>query len=842
MRSTEEPEVRDETDVRFLYAGIFCVSMAVLLLQISLTRIFSFTLWYHFAYVTISVALLGYGASGSFLAVLPGLAGTSPARRLPLYALCCAFSIVIGLLIFAVVPFHPFEMMTLLLTGKRHEIPLVQIPYLFIFYFAVALPFFFAGLCISVALRARSRDVSRLYFFDLFGAGFGCLIVVFVISWVQTPGAVVVSSVIVAFAAVMFARSERHTSVAAMGTGVVVVALLGLAVLRVADFSPSPEKFLYRFLHDVKDTVHFSTRWSAIFRTDSFGFKDEDKSRVGSYAGWGSSPAYKAKAATEAPKLRLITHDGDAGAVIYNFDGDLSKLDLFDNVILKTPYLIVDKPNVLVIGVGGGTDIVNAVKNHCTHVTGVELDPETVRIVKVDQADFAGHLYDRPDVTIIAGEGRSTLRHSQAKYDLIQLTGVDTLAALSTGAYVLSESYLYTTEAMREFVDHLTPDGLLSIIVADFGGLNGWTNGFPRHTIRQLSLFMDTLEHMGIDDPASHIAVITSPEAVPQVSMLLKPKAFTAEESDRLQAFADKMGFNVWALPGKKLPTLHSVYLNTPPAERAKFLSQFPLILTPTSDDNPFFFNFYQWRNLGKSHGEVDVGHTLATGQIIMGFILVLSVVFSVALILMPLVVFQRQGLQTEGKLGFITFFLAIGLGFIFIEISFIQKFVLFLGYPTYSLTVVLFSLLTYSGIGSWLTGRMKRPPEQRFVPLFVALAVVSLLYLFVLPSVFDTFLGSAFPVRVIVAALVLIPLGLVMGMFFPSGILVVRRANEQFVPWAWAINGCASVVATVLAVILAMGNGFRFVSFVALLTYLVGVLGILSTIRRLDATAEPRS
>jgi len=316
-------------------------------------------------------------------------------------------------------------------------------------------------------------------------------------------------------------------------------------------------------------------------------------------------------------------------------------------VILKAPYLLLDHPNVLVIGVGGGTDIVNAVKNHAQHVTGVELDPQTVKLVKYDHADFAGHLYDRPDVTVVAGEGRSTLRHSGAKYDLIQLTGVDTLAALSTGAYVLSESYLYTTEAMREFVEHLNPGGLLSIVVADFGGFTG---GFPRHTMRQISLFMDTLDRLGIDDPASHIAVVASAEGVPQVAMLLKPDGFTAEETQRLKDFADEKGFIPWALPGTKISTIHSQYLNTPRADRPAFLAQFPLILTPTSDDNPFFFNFYRWRNLGESHGDVDVGHTLATGQIIMGFILALSILFSTALILMPLFVFQRQGLQTRGK------------------------------------------------------------------------------------------------------------------------------------------------------------------------------------------------
>ena len=815
----EPPPLAGERPV---YAGVFLVSMAVLLLQISLTRIFSFSIWYHFAYVTISVALLGYGASGAFLAVFPGLAGATPARRLPLYALICGLSIALGLVVFARLPFHPFQV---------RSNPARQIPYMLIFYLAVTTPFFFAGLCVSSALKTLSHRVSRLYFFDLLGAGFGCLIVVFAIRALSTPGAVIASAVIVCLAGIAFASAGERRVLLAPALGTVAVAALGLAALSVATFKPSPEKFLASFMNNPDHIRVYSHRWSPIFRTDVYGYRNEELSRSGSYARWGISPAWRDEAVTRAPKIRFISHDGDACAVIYNFDGDLKKLEMFDHHVLKAPYLLMSRPNVLVIGVGGGTDIVNAIKNGASHVTGVELDPVTIDVVKRDHADFAGHLYDRPDVTIIAGEGRSTVRHSRARYDLIQLTGVDTLAALSTGAYVLSESYLYTTEAIGEFLDHLTPRGVLSVIVADFDGVN---IGFPRHTLRQLALFTKALRERGIDDPQNRIAVMASSEEVPQVAMLLKNSPITPEEGRRLQDFADRMGFRIWALPGTAFPTLHSEYLRTPVNAREAFLSRQPLILKAISDDSPFFFNYYRWRDLGKNLGQVDTGHTLATGQIILGLILLFSIVFCVVLILFPLFVFQRQGLRTQGKWGFVAFFAGIGLGFILIEISFIQKFVLFLGYPTYSLTVVLFSLLTYSGIGSFLTGRITRPPEDRLRAAFAGLAVVSLLYLAGLPRLFHAFLGSPLLVRVVIASVVLIPLGLLMGMFFPSGIQIVRRANVAFVPWAWGINGCASVVGTVLSVILAMGYGFRFVTFVALAIYLVGVVGIRASARRL--------
>jgi spermidine synthase len=806
---------------RPVYVGVFLVSAAVLLLQIALTRIFSFTIWYHFAYVTISVALLGYGASGAFLAIFPGASGATPARRLPLYALVCGVSIVMGLVVFAELPFHPFQV--------RVD-PARQIPYMFAFYLAVTTPFFFAGLCISAALKMLSHRVSRLYFSDLLGAGVGCLIVVFAIRALSTPGAVIASAVIVCLASAAFACTGERRALLTPALGTVAVAALGLVVLSVVTFKPSPEKYLYLFMTSPNDIRLYSHRWTPIFRTDVFGFRDEEKSRTGSYAGWGISPYWKHLAATRAPKIRFISHDGDACAVIYNFDGDLAKLEMFDHLILKAPYLLLNRPNVLVIGVGGGTDIVNAIKNHARHVTGVELDPATIDAVEHENADFTGHLFDRPDVTMIAGEGRSTVRRSKTRYDLIELTAVDTLAALSTGAYVLSESYLYTTEAIQEFLDHLTPNGVLSVVVADFNG----QIGFPRHTMRQLALYVKALHERGIDDPQNRIAVMTSAEGIPQVAMMLKNSPMTPAETSRLRDFADRMGFHIWALPGKAYPTLHSEYLRTPANAREAFLSRQPLILEATSDDNPFFFNFYKWRDLGKSLGQFDTGHTLATAQIILGLILLFSILFSTVLILLPLFVFKRQGLHTQGRWGLVTFFAGIGLGFILIEISLIQKFVLFLGYPTYSLTVVLFSLLSYSGIGSFLTGRMKKAPEDRLPVIFAGLAVVNLLYLVGLPHLFHAFLGSLLPVRVIIASAVLIPLGLMMGMFFPSGIQIVRRANVAFVPWAWGINGCASVVGTVLAVIMAMSYGFRFVTLAALVIYLAGVVGIRSAARRI--------
>ncbi|MFN7971799.1 MAG: hypothetical protein U0166_05555 [Acidobacteriota bacterium] len=796
-----------------LFAGVALVSMAVLVLQIALTRIFSFTIWYHFAYVTIGVALLGYGASGAVIAVLrPG--PLEPAGRLSLLAGCGAIAVPCALGLLGVIPFHPFALAS---------DPWRQVPWMLATYLVVAAPFFLAGVVMALALRHRCARVRTLYAFDLGGAALGGGIVAGAIWWLSTPGTVVLASALLGIAAIALALPAGGRAVARAAALAAIATALGFLALRVTPFTPSPEKF--QALFSGKGFSPLGHRWTPIYRTDVARFDDEDLSRQFSYAGWGISPRWKEETKTRSPRIRLISHDGDACAVIYQFDGDLEKLEMFDHHILSAPYTVLDRPEVLVIGVGGGTDIVNALRHHARHVTGVELDPVTVDVVRREQADFAGHLYDRPDVTVLSGEGRGTLRRSNARYDLIQLSGVDTLAALTTGAYVLSESYLYTVEAMDDFYDHLTPDGLLSVVVAD----DDETVSFPRHTMRQLALFIEALARRGIADPARHVAVLASAEGTPQVACLLRKRAFTGEEVARLQAFSDAQGFRVWALPGKEIDRVHSRFLRMDAPARAAFLHSAPLSVKATTDDNPFFFNFYRWRSLLASLREIDVGHTKATGQLLMVAMLGQSALLAGAFIILPLLLFARRGLRVAGAPGLALYFAGIGVGFILIEISFVQRFVLFLGYPTYSLSIVLLGLLAFSGVGSLLSARLPSPPLPRAVASFAALTTVSGIYLALLPRVLDQLLPAPLPVRAVAALLSLAPLGIPMGTFFPSGIEVVRRVDAAFVPWAWACNGSASVVGTVLAVMLAMSFGFRSVTLIALGCYGIAVIGLRS-------------
>ncbi|MFN7974351.1 MAG: hypothetical protein U0166_18715 [Acidobacteriota bacterium] len=796
---------------RFTYVGVLLTSMAVLGMQVALTRVFSFTIWYHFAYVTIGMALLGYGASGAFLACTKPPAEPASGSRLSRCAALSALTAVGALWMASIVPFHPFDLA---------RAPAAQILWMLVLFAAVATPFFFAGLAISAALAAFPADVHRLYFFDLLGAGTGCLLVVGSLWWLGAPGTVVAAAIAAALAGIAFAASHSRRASVTAGAAALLVLGGGSAFLAFGTLRPSPEKGLHFILRDPVNNFVTFTRWTPIFRTDVYRFRDEEFARQFNYAGWGLSPGWKDQVATHAPRVRGITHDGDAVAVLYEFDGDLGKLEMFSHHILAAPYAVAREPDVLVIGVGGGADILNAIAHRARHVTGIELDPVTVDVVRRIEAPFAGHLYDRPDVTVVAGEGRSTLRHSKASYDLIQMTGVDTMAALSTGAYVLSESYLYTAEAVGELYDHLRPHGMISSVVGDFDE----RKGFPRHTMRELALYVRALEDRGIEDAASRIAVIASAEPTPQVACLLKRDPFTKEEVAKLQDFAARLGFSVWAMPGVPIDGLHSRYLAGDRWQRGAYLASFPLKLAAPTDDQPFFFSFYRWRNLSRSLGEIDVGHTLATGQIVLAAMLAASALLAALFVLLPLGIASRRALGGGGVAADTIFFGAIGLGFMLLEISLVQRCVLFVGYPTYALSVVLSTLLLSAGAGSLRAPAWGAIPAARPPRLLAALVPIALAHVALLPTLFSRLLGTPLPLRIAVTVAALAPLGFVLGGFFPTGIAILRERAPGLVPWAWGVNGSASVVGSVLAVVLAMSRGFRAVTIAALGLYAVAV------------------
>jgi predicted membrane-bound spermidine synthase len=615
---------------------------------------------------------------------------------------------------------------------------------------------------------------------------------------------------------------------------VALAAAIALAAAPLADalpFRPSRDKDIYRFLED--GAVYY-TRWSSIFRTDMIGAKGRDMT-AGGYRGGeglgrgGTSTTYEGV----SPPYRYIVHDGGAAAILYKVSDGLHDFGLFRHHVLTTPYVVRERPAVLVIGVGGGADVINALVNGAAHVTGVELDPDTVDLLVRRFRDYTGGLYERPDVELHASEGRHFVRSSGARFDLIQITGVDTLAALSSGAYVLAENYLYSVEAYHDYFGALNPDGILSIGTFDVHP----QRGFPRHVVRFAAVAEQALRERGAARPADHLAIVSEGRSG-HVEVLTKLSPFTAAELDALERFVEENRFQSWYLPGRparQLPLFRSL-LESDAQGRERFFEQQFLNVRATRDDQPFFFSYYKWGRLLEHRDEIDPGHTLATGQLVLALLLGLGIVFSAVAILLPLVRVRAGAAGMPGRFGFLAYFAALGAGFILAEISFVQRFILFLGYPTYSLTVTLFSLLTSAGAGAWLSGRLPDDPRRALPALTLALTALVGLYALALPALFAALLAAPLALRIAVSVAAIAPLGLLLGMYFPYGIRLTSAWNRDFVAWAWAVNGCLTVVGSVASIILAMTFGFRTVIVLFVVIYWLGAASFTATWRRVAA------
>lgn len=847
-----------------LYLGVFTTSMAVLTLEIALTRIFSVSLWYHLAFMVISTALLGFGASGTLLTVRRHLLEKNLERNLTRCAGLTAVGITISFAIMIRLPLDPLGPLAEGLTpGDRGWQTGVLILLLLADYVLVVIPFFFAGLTLGSAFSAMAKRISTLYFADLVGAGLGCLMVVGALWILPGQGVVLFAAGLAALAAFFFSRqhppigaragSHRLAQARTVSVGekaddgwptedskmsvswptllAAAGAILLFALSPIADrFLPlyiPPSKPLYQAHTDPTINLVY-TGYTPFARVDAM-YKEG-----ASLGAWGLSPRCTAP---PSPEQLFITIDAAAITTITRFDGDLESVSFVNCAPSSLAYQVRNKPleSVLLIGPGGGIDVLTAYYNEARHVTGVEINPLIVNLVADDALyrNYAGGLYtDYPQIQVEMAEGRNFVARSKEKYDLIQFSQVDTWAAAASGAYSLSENFLYTTEAFLDYYDHLTDDGMLTV--------GRWYFEPPRQAFRLVTIGTTALEQRGVADPAQHFMVV---RAGGTSTFIMKKLPFNADEIAQLRRVVDSLGFTMLYAPGETDPDNWFVRFFSAP-NRAQFYRDYPLDVTPTTDDRPFFFEYYGWSNFGD----------FRSGKVTLVILLVQALLLAGGFILWPLWRFQRRGLATRGARRFMVYFAALGIGFIFIEIGLMQRFILFLGHPVYSTSVVLFSVLTFSGLGSFLSGQLmvmsprsrhrdehgeKDPRQlQRWViPLLGALTVG---YIFALPPLFHWLLGLDLIYRVALSILLLAPLGLLMGMPFPLGIRLVDRVNPTLVPWAWGVNGFGSVVGSILAVMIAQSYGFALVIGLAVAVYLGGLVAVLSLGRVAQSALQP--
>jgi spermidine synthase len=754
------PQSAEVLRERMLLAGVALSSFSALLLELALTRLFSVVLFYHFAFLAISIALLGLGAGGVFAHLWKHSLNAWETRRIAM-ASSTLMAIVIPLVL-EIVLHVPVSLR--LSAGNFLRLSMV--------YLCSALPFFLTGLQFSTIFARESSRISRIYGADLIGGAIACLAAVPLLNWIGGPNTILFAAFISAVVAVLWssnARSRRASE-----------ALAAVLLFLIAfNFSGGIADIVWAKGARRKN-VEFA-RWNAISRVEVD--RDDNGGRV-------------------------IVIDADANTYIMNADLARWKGSAWENNLMAAPPAVVNtlRPHgdYAIIGPGGGVDVLRAVASGSHSVTGVEINPIIANtIMRGRYADYAFHLYERPDVHLHVADGRSFIRNSGDSFDVVQMTLVDTWASTAAGAFALSENNLYTTQAFREYFEHLRPDGIIAV--------TRWEFREPREALRVVSVATQALHQLGVADVAKHFIVVSDGEldedGIP-VAVLAKKSPFTAGEEEAVRQHLhdyEDLRLLYSSSEAKSNAFTRLIQSNNPEA----FTRTYDYNVTPVTDNAPFFFfTLKPGRLLHLNSTSSAMDWKVNLGVAVLGMLLIISVLAVLAFLVLPLAVRERAAHPP----GALMYFVAVGLGYILVEISLIQRFVLFLGHPTYALTVVVFLMLLSSGVGSLASRRWIADQRRIWLPLCVIILAL-LTYTGVLPTLLDRLVGAPFPAKLIISATVLVPLGFAMGTPFPTGLRGLAgtgRRNENSIEWAWAMNAASSVLGSVLAIVVAIQFGLN--------------------------------
>jgi len=785
------------------------LSASALGYEILLTRLFAIIQWHHFAYMIISLALLGYGASGSLVALAQRW--LLPRFQL-IYPLClAAFGIsALGCYLLAQqIPFHPDELLWAPWQMSR----------LLLIYLLLALPFLFAASAIALALTRYRDAVSQLYAMDLLGAGIGSLGVIALLFAAQ-PMTALQAVAALGLLAALIASHELATR--PRGLALVMLALLLALSALPASWLPlavSPYKALAQALN-ISGTRIVTERSSPLGLLTVV-----DSPRVP----WRHAPGLSLLADQAPPPQLAVFTDADAMTVFTRQVTDPAELGYLDRLTSALPYHLQRPQRVLVLGAGGGAEVLQARYHGVPAIDAVELNPQLIELAEQDFGDFTGRLYQQPGVRLHLDEARGFVAASGAHWDLIQLALLDSFAASSAGLYALSENYLYTREAIAEYLAHLQPGGQLAI--------TRWIKLPPRDTLKLLATAVAVLQDAGVADPEQRLVLIRGWQTS---TLLIKNGRYQPDELAALQSFCKSRGFDLGYYPGmqrdeanrRNILREHYFYDAAQAllgGQGESLLQRYKFDLTPASDDRPYFFHFFRWRLLPellqlRGQGGINL---LESGYLVLVTTLLQALLASVALILLPLWLARRQRqpvLARRGRLPVLIYFSAIGVGFLFVEIAFIQRFILFLYHPLYAIAVVLTAFLLFAGLGSAWSQRLAAAGHNRAGVRWAVAGIVvfGLSYPLALGPLFSALLGLAMPAKILLSLLLIAPLAFCMGMPFPLALAALGQRAPSLIPWAWGVNGCASVVSAALATLLAIHFGFSAVLLIALGLYLV--------------------
>ncbi len=778
-------------------AGLFLICMCGLMMQIIETRILSVIAYYYLAFFAIGMAMFGMTAGSLFVYFKEAL---FPRERLleNLVWISALFSISVVLsalltisTVITGVSGDTGFLMTALEWGKLIA--------------TLATPYFFAGMGISLALTRSPWPVALVYGVDLIGAAAGCLVVLAVMTLMDSVSALFLVGAFAALAAVFFAQAQRarnqiRTPLLAIANVRILKRPRTLAVffvvLAVGNTLVQPMGFR---LSMVKDQIE-STKPDSKILWNSFSRINVDPSEIRQPTLWG--PSSKTPVQTGAQRHMAI--DGSAASAMYRFDGDLSKLGFLKYDITNLAYSVRQSGRAAVIGVGGGRDLLSAEYFGFRDVTGVELNPIFVDLLTHSLRDY-NRLASLPGVRLFADEGRSWFARSNENFDVIQMSMVDTWAATGAGAYSLSENGLYTVEGWRTFFRHLTPSGVFTV--------SRWyapTN--IDETGRMMSVAVAALLDEGVTKPRDHLFLASTGNLA---TLIVSRAPFSAAELAKLTAKVDDLGFKIVVEPGAQpaSPVLAEILSADAPDTLFHLTSKYHLDLSPATDDRPFFFQQIRLSDLQSYLYAMNSDQGVLEGNLKAMSTLALIILMSIVLVFETMLIPSLPSVRTV-PLGMAVYgsayFLLIGLGFMFVEIGLIQRISVYLGHPVYGLAIGLFGIIVSSGAGSLISARLPLLRGNQILAWAMALGAYLLVLPYWFPLLVDQFASASLAMRALVSLSAIVPSGLLMGFGFPTGMQIINSRDTRPTPWFWAVNGAAGVLASSLAVTISIDFSIR--------------------------------
>ena len=777
-----------------LLSAIVILSIAVISYQLVLMQLLSIVQWYHFAYMVISIALLGFGVAGTIISLFKKKLMQNLNFLLPALMMATGFlmAVVVSVSQSSLVRFDSY----LLFVDYSH------IGKLAITYLLLLLPFLTAALAIGMTFVGYTNQIGKLYFANLVGSGLGGLLAVG-LSWVFTPQQLPALLALLPLAAALWIMPYPFTP------KWLAVFFVNLGVITVFIFQPVPIK-LSQF-KDLSKTLNLPDVEIIHEKASPYGFMQVLSSPV-----LRNAPGLSLNFQGAVPVRKVIFKNGDwYGSVEPAYQpGDTT---VYDYTTLALPYVIRKRKKVLVLNAGSGEAIALAKSKGAASIVAVEANSAVISLLSNELSKETAGLLTGPDLTAHQESARTFLLKDTSKYDLIVVPTIGMFGG-SAGLNALSEQYLLTKDAFHEMWGKLSPGGVISI--------NCWMDYPVKNPLKIMATLIEVLLESGIGEPRGYIGVVRSWGTV---TMIVKKTPISAQEAALVRSFCDRMLFDPVVLPNletRERTQYNSLqddnffqYIDTLfSKQRPALYRNYDFKIKPATDDRPYFSQFIRGKSLSRLtqlFGNNAIPF-FEIGYLIVIITLVQVTLISILLIVVPLF---RLGWRGRGRSHVLLYFGGIGVGFMFVEIVFIQRFILYLGNPIYAAAALISTLLIFSGLGSYISGKVAIS-KARLSNIFLGIIGLLLIYSFSLTTVLQQTIGLPGFLKIVIMMFVIAPLALLMGLPFPLALKRLNQVNPKLVPWSWAINGCASVVSTALATVIAAELGFRWVTMLAAAAY----------------------